>query len=211
VNITDARLFVRDYARNAGDSSVYSAATIDRAIQAAADNFIQSTKLTKQTSGLSLTADLSNFSLSLSDFRPERALGCWIAGVTVLAIVDHQAIVQEQINFPTTGIPLQIGFDSWVSGDVYPTPSTSCTVNLQWAPPFTSWTPGGDDPGTVNIPDDFMRTLLRTKVVANLQKYEPEHAKAVAEAEAEYKDFLARVRGTAGSLGEKAAMRFLED
>jgi hypothetical protein len=87
VNLTtDARLFVRYSARNAGSSTQYSDADVDRAIQVAADQFILRTRSTRTTSSFTITADTSTVSFTtVTNFRPERLIRAWIPATGRLA------------------------------------------------------------------------------------------------------------------------------
>jgi hypothetical protein len=201
VNVNDAREFVKQFARNAaGSNSQYTLEEIDRSIQAVCDRFILKTRCTRRTDTLTLTINSSVLPALPTNFRPEKLLRVWIPSQGRLTRVDHGGIIDRQLDEGATGVPEYIGFDSFTSGEVYPTPDVAYSVKLQWVEPFTTWTAGGNDPGTaLNIPDDYLRLVLMYGASSILQFNEPKNP----EAKAKWKEYLNFEEGfeNSGSLG----------
>lgn len=198
MNLTTARSFVRQFARNAGDSSMYSDADVDRAIQAIADDFIFITKCTRLVSSVTLTESTAALPAFPTNFRPERLLSAYIGDYPPLDQVDHDVLRAARLANDSTDRPTLISFDSYTTGEVYPKPTaTYLTLSLRWLEPFTTWTPGGTDPGTLNVPDDYLRTILMYGATSLLQHNEPEH-KYAAESWQKYATFRDSMRGSGG-------------
>jgi hypothetical protein len=207
MTVTDARNFVRQFARNAQDSSMYNDASIDRAIQTVCNRFIRVTKATKKTDTLAVTAGASTIDLSeIDDFRPERLLRAWISGKPELELTDFWTIDSRLVNEPSAGVPTLIGFNTTTDGAIFPAPDADYTINLLWVPPLTTWTIGATDDATaLNLPDDWMQEILVYGATATLQHTEPEH-KYASESWKKYLEFETSAMG-AGNLGVRAVPR----
>ncbi len=215
--IADARAWVRDYARNASDSTGYTPARIDRAIQYIGTEFVKFARVTRQTDTVTLTASTAGFSTAaITNFRPERLIGdpkAWItASSTYRAEVDVRSaeeVFQRQKRYPSRTSDFQstcpilcfLRNDAGTgAGLIEPAPDAAATyvLNLMWSPPFTTWTPGGTpSPDSFNIPDEYMKALLTLYVPRALQHNEPEHIYAAERDE----EFMAYCRLCSGSGG----------
>jgi len=210
VNLSTARTWVRQYARNAGDSSMYSDADIDRAIATVGNRFVRETRCLKTTDSLALTTSSSALPSLPTGFRAERSIRAWVllAGVAkgTLQFPLHSDLVEAQIRRARTGLPMFIAFDSWTTGEVYPTPDQDYTVKLQWQQFFTTLAPDGSTDGatTLNLPDDWLAEILPYGPTAVLQHNEKE-MKYAAETWQKYLDFELRMKD-AGNLGAKESI-----
>jgi hypothetical protein len=202
MNLTEARAFVRQFARNAGDSGMYPDSEIDRAIQTVCDDFIDYVRCTRTTTALALTAGSSSLPALPSLFRPERLLRAWIPAKGVLDKLGHGDLLKLQIDEGNTGLPQFVAFDSFSTGEVYPTPEagSAYSLKIQWYEPLTVWTPGGADPGTLNLPDDYLRQILIYGATATLQHNEPEH-KFASESWKKYLAYRLQMHGRGGLSG----------
>jgi hypothetical protein len=217
MTLTTARAMVRQFARNAGDSSMYSDTDVDRAIRFVCQRFVRFTRCVKATSTITLTASSSAASFAAEEnFRPERLLRVWftLAGVVkgTCTVVDHGEILEMLEASPSTeGVPDHIGFSSWSAAAVYPLPDEAYVLNALWAVPFTTFTPGTGTPDdiTLNIPSDLLEEILIYGPPAVLQHNEPEHLYASASWQ-KYLEIEASMR-SAGSFGARAAFRVKED
>jgi hypothetical protein len=212
--LTTARALVRQFARNAGESSMYSDADVDRAIQAIGDDWIHHTRCTRTLSDLSLTADDSDLpslsSLATAGFLPEQIVRVYIASEGDLSVVPHETLLYEQEVNPRTDTPEWLAFTTATAGEVYPTPDTAYTLKVLWVPPLTSFTAGTASPDAVslNIPDHHLRLALIYGATALLQHNEVEHAYATASWQ-KYLVWRASHAGT-GGMGAKTIRRSKE-
>ena len=213
MTISEARDFVRQFARNAGDSSIYSDADVDRAVMAAGDYFVQQTQATRTSGTVSLSTSTASFSLSsLTDFRPERVLRAHIAGVTNLAAVGPDELLALQTGYPgETGVPTHVAFTSWAAGEVFPVPTAAAALTLTYVQPMTSWTAGATNVGStsINLPNDWARQVMAYGAPALLQHNVPEAAYA-SQSWQKFTVFVGSLRG-AGSFGAKRLTRTLGD
>lgn len=209
MDITTARVYVREVCRNAGDSTMYSDTAVDHAIQAAADHFIRFTRYTRQVSNLTITATSADVTLSITGFHPERVIRAWIPAVGELEVIGLSRWLDLSVNDPRTGDPTTIAFTSTTAASLWPTPETSVTGKMMWFPPFTTWTAGTSDvttlATTLNIADDDLREILYLGSPHYLQGNEPEHRYA-AERWQQFQDYVAR-RSSAGNLGDRLIHR----
>lgn len=224
MSLTDARAWVRDYARNAGDFVQYPPARLDRAIQYIGTEYVRLTRCTRNTSTVAITGGSASISASVTGFRPEYLIGDPRAWVTVsgaftaaVEVVAESDVYREQLHNPQTTAPRsdrsKLAFLSNSSGTVlatiYPTPDAAATyvLNLMWSPPFQVWSPG-TTPGdgvTFNLPDEDMIPLLTLYVPRALQHNEPEHIYA-ADRDEEFKAYC-RSRAGSGNLGDNSVTR----
>ena len=221
LSIDDARAWVRDYARNAGDFTQYPLARLDRAIQYIGTEYVKFTRCTRNTSPITLTASNASISATVSGFRPDYLIGDPRAWVTVsraftakVDIVPEGEVFERQLCRPLTGAPSshcsKLAFlgntSGQVSATIYPTPDAAATyiLNLMWSTPFVSWTPGSGSP-TFNLPDEDMIPLLTLYAPRALQHNEPEHIYS-AERDKEFMDYC-RMRAGSGSLGVTSIQR----
>ena len=187
MNLTDARTIVRQFARNAGDSSVYTDAEIDRAILFVGNRFCRIAKPLKDSQSVTVTATTGAVALSsLTYFRPERMIDFLVTGYAdPLSLVDYSEYHRRYNEGGTgTGRPEIIAMednDGTFAAVVYPAPSTSTAAKVRYWLPFTSWTPGASGSGvTLNLPDEVLYEILPVGPVAILQHNQPEQAYASA-------------------------------
>lgn len=207
--LQEAQNYVRQFARNAGES-VYSADQIDRAIQAAGDEFVRRSRVIREVDPITLTANTSALPTLPTGFRPDRLIDAYLSGTNVqidtnvyaigtfggpyaqgavtgasesderrrisLRLVPYQQVLSQQIVLPQTQQPTLMGFQTWATGQVWPTPDQNYTLNLLWLPFFSVWTPGdATQLNTVlNVPDEFLRPALTYGATAFLQHTDPQ-------------------------------------
>lgn len=185
MTIAVCRSFVRQFARNAGDSSTYSDEQIDRAIQLAADRWIETTKVTRKISTLTLSAGTYTLPTLPANFSSEKLLKAWVIRADLqheveLALVDMADMETQRKRNNLQGNPRYLAFSAMTAGEVYPTPSLNFSLYLLWVDLFTIWTPGDAGAGvlTTNIPDDQLRAICTFGAPAFLQHTEPQNAYA---------------------------------
>lgn len=205
MTIAEARSWVQDYSRNAGDTSEYSASRIDRAIQFVGSRFVRKTRCTRTTSTAALTSGSSAVSTTaISLFRPEYALRAWIAAQGELELTDHGELLERQIACDESGLPSLLAFTSTTAGEAYPTPDAAYTLSITWVEPFVTWTVGTGTP-TFNLPDEWLKEILTYGVPAAMQHNEVEHLYA-SESWKKYLEFEKECTGF-GGFGAKVLRR----
>jgi hypothetical protein len=160
--LADRRAWVRQFARNAQDSSAYPDAEIDRAMHLAADEWVRLTKATRQLSTLALTAGSAALPSLPDDCMPEKFLQSFLtlSGRLIdpkFQLTSYEAVLAAQANLgaecgyfptatssgsPTSGQPKMMGFQDRGTGIVYPTPDAAYAVNVWWWAPVTSFRAG---------------------------------------------------------------------
>lgn len=211
MNLASARDFVRQFARNAGDSSIHPDANIDRAIQLACDEFLRRTRLLRTVSTLSLSLGSAALPALPTGFRPERLIRAYIAGQGELDVTDHATLAARRLAYNETGLPEIVAFTSWTSGEVYPTPGSAYTLSLLWHEPMVTWTPGAAGSSvTPNIPDDQLRPILCWGATAYLMMTEESNQSAVGKCRDEFERFIASQSGSSigGHVGGRAMAEF---
>ncbi len=224
LNITTARDWIRDYARNAGDVTDYLPARIDRALQYIGGEFVRFSRCTRQTNSATLAINTAGFSTTgsgFTNFRPEYLIGdpkLWVvSGTTFVAeveVVSLAEIYDLQLNHAQTAAPqtglskaaFTLNYASGSGGLIYPTPDAGYSLYFMWSPPFSAWTPGTTPtPDSFNIPDEYLQPLLTLFVPRALQHNEPEHIYA-ADRDAEFMAYCQRCSGM-GNLGVTSIKR----
>jgi hypothetical protein len=199
MTLTEARAILSQAARNAvGDT--YTDAQRDRAIQYIGEDLLLRTACVRSTGTVALLADTAAASASaLTAFLPERLLHAWIGDSPDLEQVEHARVREWRTADATTGRPLGLAFTSGTALEVYPTPDTAYTLNLEWVPTFTAFTPGaGGDGVTLNIPDRILRPALWTGGVWALQRNDMDHQSLALAAKQEYDTLITSLRGLGG-------------
>lgn len=183
---------------------MYSDTQVDIAIQTIADDFIRTTQCTRTISADIAIADGDDtFSFTIENFRPEHCLRAWIVDQNRLDLIDYQALLDKQVDDPTTGVPQKLAFTSSGTAAIWPTAGDDYTMKMIYYVPFTIWTAGQEDgSATLNLPDDYLRTMLMYGAASALQFNETEHMYA-STAYQRYIEFRERMRG-AGSEGSKS-------
>lgn len=207
MTIATARTWIRDFARNAGDSTEYSDARVDRALQFVGSRFVRVTRCTRTTSNLTITSGSSAITASaVTNFRAEYLFRAYIPAQGELQIIDHEDLLDLQVKQGESGLPTFIAFTSTNVGEVYPTPDAAYTAKLLWYEPFTTWTAGSaPSPDSFNVPDEWLKEILTYGVPAALQHNEVEHLYA-SESWKKYLSFETELTG-AGGFGEKTLKR----
>lgn len=207
--LSDARLWVRQFARNAQSSSMYSDSDVDRAIMTVGDDFVWKTNATRTLSSLSIISGTSTITSGFATgFVPERILRAYIATYNDLTITTHETVLRLlKDNAISAGTPTHLGFYSTTALEMYPTPDANYTLKVLWVPPFSSFTVGTGSPTgvTFNLPDEYLRVMWTYGAPAMLQHNEPEHAYA-SESWKKYEEFRNRLVG-AGGLGARSQAR----
>lgn len=206
MTLSAGRAWVRQFARNAGDSSVYTDADIDRAIMAAANTFIDATRSTMRLDTVTAAAGSDEVDLSsVGGFRPDRIKRIYL-GDRPLGIWSWEELVAQQ---DCTGTPTAIAFEDWQTARVYPTPTANTDIKVRWYPPFSSWDVGCNDTtaqGIIfNLPDDWMQQILIYGATSILQHTDPQQLYA----NASYQKFQAFIKSMtgAGNIGAKVSYR----
>ncbi|MEN6532728.1 MAG: hypothetical protein ABFD89_03645 [Bryobacteraceae bacterium] len=139
MSLAEARLRVRQAASNAGDTTQYTDAQIDRSIQFAGNWFTRETKILRAVASLTLTS--GSASLPALSFRPDLLVKAWISGEEdLLEVVDYATLSIEDA---ASGTPEKLAFTSSAAGVVWPTPSSNLTLKAIYLAEFPYWTPGG--------------------------------------------------------------------
>lgn len=182
MSLATARDFVRQFARNAGDSTSYIDSDIDRAIHMAGSHWCQSTKNRRTTATLSLSSGSRSLPAFPAGFRPDLMTRAWIAYSATSVAPNLELIGYDDLDTrPTSsGTPSCIAFTTTSTGIVYPTPSDNLTLNVEYVLPFPTWTYGTTSTVTFDLPDEDMLPIVALGAPAILQHNEPEHAYASA-------------------------------
>ncbi len=217
MTITQAVTFLRNEMRNGTDTSKYTAAKVEQAIMGIGDDFVGRTRATRTIDTVSLTPGTATYSFVIAYFRPEYLLRAYISDLTNatsdgnppgLSVTEFQTVYDKVINLGASSQPTEIGFSSMSSFGVYPIPFIAHTLSFQWDPPFTSWTAGSGGSTVLNLPDEYLRNILRWGGTYFAQGNEPEHAKTGAINWQNYLDFVNRLKGQgAGTLGKQIEYR----
>ena len=212
MNLTTARLWVRQFARNAGDSSVYSDTDIDRAIYTVGERFARMTRCVRTASSVDLTADDATVDFSgVTGFLPEQIISAYVlTEANAVAVVKWEDLYQKQINTPTGNDPCQrreLAFETPTIANIWPAPTEDGTLRVRWWETFTTWTLGVADgtSTTFNLPDQYLTEILTYGAPACLQHNSEEHG-YMGESWKKYLEFEQRMMG-AGNLGARSARR----
>lgn len=156
--LSDSRNWARQFCRNAGDSSAYTAVNLDRSIQLAGDAWLRITKSSRVLGTLTLSS--GNFNLPspplgwVPEFQMQQTL---LQANTVISpyifFTDYNEVLQAQfLNNNSgssngtagimTGIPRLFGYRNETEGICFPTPNQDYTLLVWFWKKFTEWTPG---------------------------------------------------------------------
>lgn len=211
MNVQTARDWVRQFARDAGDSSNVSDAEIDRAILTVGQRFCRETRCLRTASTVTLTADSSTANIAAmvtAGFTPEQIIDAYIDGqAEPLSIVDYTDINARLSDEPATSVPQGIAFPTATTCKVYPTPDLAHVLTIRWWQAFTTWTPGdGASAGTsLSIPEKYLPDILTYGAPAVLQASDPKH-KYASESWKKYLEYEHKMK-SAGTLGTKVILR----
>lgn len=201
--LSAARQFLRQFAKDAADESTYKDDEIDRAIQTVCDDFILATGCTNTKATVALTTDSSALGTLPTGFYADMIRRAWITTKGELEIIDHRNLLAKQLSTVSedddsilTGRPEYLAFSSPTTGEVYPTPGDDYTLNILYAAPLTSFTPGTSSASStsLNISDHLLRMVLIYGASALLQHNETEKAFATTSWR-KYLDFRESCRG----------------
>lgn len=173
--VSTAQSYVRQFARNAGDSTMYTDADVDRAIQLVGQRFCRVTRCVKTLSSLTLTAASAALPAFPTGFTPKHLIRAYIADNPALRITDTDTLRRQRDRMARSDVPELVAFDSTTTGEVFPTPDTGYTLKFLWWEAFTTWTPGSTPTTLLNVPDDLLIEWLPFGPPAVLQGNEPEH------------------------------------
>jgi hypothetical protein len=212
MSLTQARAWVRQFARNAGSSTMYANEDVDRAIMFVGDRFCRMTRALKKyaSSELLATSDPDIDFTGLTRFRPNQLVSAHIDGEEdPLEVVEWAALLEEIDEDDSEGVPTLLAFADWTTAKVHKTPDDDYTLHVRWWDRFSLDIAdvGTATPGSVvlNIPTDWLTEILTYGVPAALQHHEPEHMYA-SQSWAKYLEFENRMKG-AGGLGVRAVTR----
>lgn len=211
MTVSTARAWVRDALRDGGDSTIFSDATIDRAIQQAGNYYCRMTRSIKRTDSVTITEGSTSFPLTApiaAGFRPERVIDVWITGQTTpLQLLDYAAVVALAADDDSSDVPAVLAFlDESGNGYLWPEPDDDYTAKLRYWLPFTTWTAGSDDSTTLNIPTDLIMPVLKdgaAGVALEANKETRAYAGLLWE---KFKAYCVEMKG-AGDLGARVTYR----
>ncbi len=211
MSLTTARAWVRRYARGGGSDTQYDATDIDHAIIDVCERFMRKTRSVQVAATVALTAASAAFDVSaLTLFRPERILRANVLTLECeVEITDWEALYRESIRCASTGRPKWLAFETSfaTAGQVWPTPDINYDLRLRWWQSFSQFTPGTASDATtiLNIPADWLPTILSYGVPAQLQGNDPKY-KYAEKSWAIYLAFEQEMMG-AGNRGAKTIQR----
>jgi len=198
VNLTLARNYIIQSARNAGDTTEYPAFRQDMGIKVLLDDFIRVTGCTRKEGVVSFTANNDTGGSLPADFAPERIMRAYIDADRDLTITDHSALLFKQKRSTTAGTPCEIAFTNAATIKAWPTPAANTDVQLEYWTTLVAWTEGTTSPDgvTINVPDDVLRTALWYGGAASIQGNQKEQGARADVAWKKYLAFRDEVRGT---------------
>lgn len=215
MTVEAARLWVRNACRDSVDTTAENVANIDRAIQLVGNHFCRATKYVKRTDSVAITNASTAFPLAASiaaGFLPERKLDAWIDGQPdPLRFASYAELNTLAANGSVGGsAPTHLAFlDNASDGLLWPTPGAAYTARLRFWQPFTTWTLGAEDAGTLatqlNLPDDVIMPILSDGAAAILKAPSPEKAFG-SQAWGRFLAYERQMMG-AGGLGERTVQR----
>lgn len=204
---TDAETYLRYWARNGNDDSMYPSAKCQAAILGICNDFLTRTQAYGPTANISIIAGTGAYTVSTTGFRAAYLKRATLLGVPsattsgdppTLEVTSFGRVSDLLTNLPASGQPTLIGFDSPTTFTLYPTPNLAFTLGLLWAQPYTEGL----------IPDEIMQGILRWGGVYFLQANEPENQRAMASAWQNYLDFVKRFQAQGlGTLGKQVEQR----
>jgi hypothetical protein len=239
MNITDARLWVRDAIRDGASTAHFSDATIDRAIQQAGLQFCRETRAVTRTDSVTITEGSTSFPTTTPltfGFLPERILDVRISGEeTTLTLVDIGMLNRLTAQDDSAGVPTALAFETTTgNGTLWKEPDDGYTAKLRYYQPFgvtvsatfsTLWTAGTDVSatlaGTLNIPDHLIPPVLKYGAAGAALEANKETRALADMLMRQFRDYIAMTKG-AGGLGARvgfarsvkdvqASGRWLED
>lgn len=195
---TSAAALIREYARNAGDSTAYSSSQVTNAIAAIGHRFVRKTKCTRTKSALTLTSGSNALPAltALSGFRPEFLLRARLSGNDVsqpVEVIGYDDLLDRRDASDKSGAPEFMAFDTYTTGEVWGEPDFAYTLTLWWFEPWNTT--------TFNIPDAWLYEVLIYGATALMQHTETEH-KYASESWKKYLEVEQSAMGM-GNLGAK--------
>lgn len=221
MTLTDARAMVRQFARNAGSSDMYSDTEVDRAIQTVGYRFCRVTRCIQSSyladEGLAEGIYGASFTLASTlgaAFRPEHTLAVLISEggdlqdseFRRLEIVSYEELMAMHASVDEA-TPTHCAWESVSSTAavlrLWPISDGDYDLTVRFWVPFTTFTAGTASPSgvTLNIIDAHLAEILPYGPPAILQHTEPEHAYA-SQSWQKYLEFERSMMG-AGSLGAR--------
>lgn len=156
--ISEMRRLLRQFARNAGSSAVYPTEEVDRAGQAASDDFMRRTKLHRATmyfetdSDATFQSDLSSATGYDAAFRPEMVRRVYLTTTLTatptsdapddLDVVSYGELSAIYAKNPSAGIPARVGFINETIMGMHPLPDADYRINIDHWLPEKTWTFG---------------------------------------------------------------------
>lgn len=195
MTVAEARNTIRQFARNAGDNTMYPDAEVDRAIAAIGYRFVRKTKCTRTKSTLVLTINNNSLPAFPAGFVPQYVSRARVSGNSFdqdVKITDYNQLLDQREADASTGVIQWIAFDTYTTGEVWPKPDFAYTVTLWWFEPFNT--------STYNIADAWLYEVLIYGGTAMLQQNEPQNQAYVANAWQKYLELEMSAMGS-GNLG----------
>lgn len=185
-NVSDLRLLVRTYARNAFASSMYTDTDIDNALQVAGDRWMRITKAFRSLDTVTLSVGSTAITAPTA-WLPRYHLQCYVtlSGQILppdIKLVPYDEVLARQYGIGGTIInarPTMMGFPSSsnANGILDASPDQAYVFNFWYWQPFTTWVAGGTpSPNAFNLTDEQLRVVATIGAPAELQKNEPENA-----------------------------------
>jgi hypothetical protein len=219
--LADIRNMIREWARNARDSTLYSDYAIDISAQAGMHDWNEITKEVRTTSVFALTPGSLLLPAAPTGFTPDHTLDAYLtlSGQLIdpkIQIVQLQAVLLAQARLatdgnptkPQTGQPRMFGFDASGVGQCDVTPGQAYSLNVLWWMPETTWVAGTGTAASFNLPDDHLRIICRKLAPYYLQGSEPVNGPIVARMYAEgIADARAHAARGVGGAGPRTIIR----
>lgn len=201
MTVLTARDFVRQFGRSpSGDSSVVLDEDVDRAIQAACDDFIEATGATLTTTTIAGSSGDATVALP-SGVRPHYVRSVYVEHATddykgtPLSIVGIEDVLVDRRAEAALTAPTKIAFLNQAVGVINSDLLEDRDFTVRYVPPLTSWTPGDAGATELNVDERWLRTVLIYGATSMLQHTDVEHLYA-SESWKKYLTFRDRLAAT---------------
>lgn len=183
MKLDHARLWVRQYSRNAGESTT-KPDDIDRAIQSVCNRFCRMTRCLPTVTAVAIAsgaATVSLTALAATRFTTQKLISAYLTtGIgQAMAVSTYEAVTRNLAQDPTAAEPRLLAWRDATTAKIYPTPNAAYTLEVRWWQPFTAWIPGAAGSIDLNLPDELLAEILPYGPPAVLQHNLPEYKYAV--------------------------------
>lgn len=220
--LTDLRTITRHSAKNAMDPTVYSDTAVDYALQQAMHEWNHGVKENRHLDTVTLTANSASVGTMPTGLTPDLILqvSLTLSGSLItpdLQVVRYEDLLQARYEgrwgtggsatTANTGQPKILATKDGTNWEVFPTPDLAYVLNIWWARPQTTWTPGGTC-SSFDVSDDSLRIIAALGAPYYLQRMEPENLVAAEASGKAFRDEITQHRGLGvGSKGPQVLMR----